>query len=79
MQPISTSQLLWEMAGQSVPVKPVPVTFGDFDHISFCIKRLKNFGEENGAPLKIMEEVAWHLETYKLALEVWKTDRENPD
>lgn len=40
---------------------------------------VKNFGEENGAPTKILEEVARYFETFMLSLQVWKTDRETQE
>lgn len=40
---------------------------------------MKNFGEDMGAPQKILEEVARYFETFALHLTVWKTDRETQE
>lgn len=40
---------------------------------------VKNFGEDAGAPTKILEEVARYFETFSLHLTVWKTDRETQE
>ena len=40
---------------------------------------VKNFGEDDGAGVRILEEVARYFETFALRMSIWKTDRETQE